>query len=83
MYVGMYMRLCAHPTLHVCLHLVLVTEVTRVEEGQCVGADHISRVIAQDDTHPVHQSRAEQNGATFHDDVNNVHTYVSTLCRNQ
>ena len=37
-----------------------------MEEGQCVGADHVSRVVAQDDTHPVHQSRAEENGATFH-----------------
>ena len=59
MYVCMYMRLCAHPTLHVCLHLVLVTEVARVEEGQCIGADHVSRVVAQDDAHPVHQSRAK------------------------
>ena len=54
-----------------------------MEEGQCVGADHVSRVVAQDDTHPAHQSRAEQSrmasvpyGATFHGDVNNVRTYV-------
>ena len=62
-YVSLYVHasvcLCVHLfTLHMCLHLMLVTEVSRVKEGQRIGVDHVRGVVPQDNAHPL-MSRAE------------------------